>query len=77
MTLVHLFAIKGRRKRGFQFFKIVLETRLASAKWKEVYGKSDKINELILKTKVDEQERLDNIIYLLIDEGGRETGGFV
>ena len=61
MTLAYLFAIKGRRKRGFQFFKIVLETRLASAKWKEVYGKPDKINELTLKTKVDQKERTDNI----------------
>ena len=35
--------------------------RLASAKWKEVYGKPDKINALILKTKADLKERPDNI----------------
>ena len=35
--------------------------RLASAKWKEVNGKQDKINELILKTKTDLKERPDNI----------------
>ena len=35
--------------------------RLASAKWKEVYGKPDKINESILKMKAHLKERLDNI----------------
>ena len=34
--LAHIFAIRGKQKRGFKFFKIALETRLASAKWKEV-----------------------------------------
>ena len=33
----------------------------ASAKWKEVKGKSDKNNRLILKTKADLQEGPDNI----------------
>ena len=33
--------------------------KLALAKWKEVNGKPDKINELILKTKADLNERLD------------------
>ena len=35
--------------------------RLASAKWKEVNGKPDKITELILKTKTDLKERPYNI----------------
>ena len=34
--LAHIFAIRGKQKRGFKFLKIALETRLASAKWKEV-----------------------------------------
>ena len=34
---------------------------LASAKWKEVNGKRDKVNELILKMKADLKERSDNI----------------
>ena len=34
---------------------------LASAKWKEVNGKLDKVNELTLKTKADLKERPDNI----------------
>ena len=33
----------------------------ASAKWKEVKGNPDKINELILKRKADLKEGLDNI----------------
>ena len=33
----------------------------ASAKWKDVKGKSDKINELTLKTKGDLKEGPDNI----------------
>ena len=33
----------------------------ASAKWKEVKGKPDKINELILRTKADLKEGIDNI----------------
>ena len=36
--------------------------RLASAKWKEVNGKPDKINDLILKTKADLRERPDKHI---------------
>ena len=51
LTPAHLFTTRGRRRRGFYFFKIALGTRLASAIWKEVNGKPDKINELILKTK--------------------------
>ena len=47
----HLFAMRGRRKRGFQFFKIVPVTSLGSAKWKEANGKPDEINELILKNE--------------------------
>ena len=35
--------------------------RLALAKWKEVYGKPDKINGFILKTNTDQKERPDNI----------------
>ena len=35
--------------------------RLASAKWKEVNGKPDKINELILKTKANLREGPNNI----------------
>ena len=35
--------------------------RKASAKWKEVKGKPDKVNEMILKTKVDLKEGPDNI----------------
>ena len=35
--------------------------RLASAKWKEVNGKPDMINELTLKTKADLKERPDNM----------------
>ena len=61
MIRPHFFAVKGRRERGFQFFKIVRATSLASAKWKEVHGKPDKINELTLKTKVDQKERTNNI----------------
>ena len=34
---------------------------LASAKWKGVNGKLDKINELTLKTKTDLKERPDKI----------------
>ena len=60
---------------------------MSSAKWKEFYGKSDKINELILKTKANLKERPDNshpwiMVFLLVDwlsfgegEGGGE--GFV
>ena len=33
----------------------------ASAKWKEVKGKPDKINELILKTKAELKQGSDNI----------------
>ena len=53
LTPVHLFAIRGWRKRDLKFFKIALGTRLASAKGREVNGKPDKINELILKKKTD------------------------
>ena len=56
---------------------------MASAKWKEVNRKPDKINELKLKTKADLKERLDNIIvvpglcFLLIDWlSFGEEGGF-
>ena len=41
--------------------KIVLGMRLASAIWKEVYGKPDNSNELTLKTKVGQNDRPDNI----------------
>ena len=34
---------------------------MASAKWKKVNGKPDKINELMLETKDDLKERPDNI----------------
>ena len=43
MTPEHLFAMTGRRKRYFWFFKIALETILASAKWKEVSEQPDRI----------------------------------
>ena len=61
MTPAHLLAIRGRRKRGCQFFEIALGMRLATAKRKEVNGKLGKINELILKTKAELKERPDNI----------------
>ena len=50
---VRLFAIWGRRKREFKFFRVALGKRLASTNLKEVNGKPGKINELILKTKAD------------------------
>ena len=47
-----------------KFFKIVLGTRLVSAKWKEANRKPYKINELILKTKADLKERPGSIIVI-------------
>ena len=35
--------------------------KLRSAKWKEVNGKLEKINELIPKTKVDLKKSIDNM----------------
>ena len=73
MPQAHLFIVRGTRKRGFQFFQSHSGTRLASGKWKDVNGKSGKINELILKTKADLKKKPDNIIvivelcFLLID----------
>ena len=55
------FCCKRKRKRGFQFFKIALRTRLSSPKWKEVNGKTDKSKEFLLKRKDDLKERPDNI----------------
>ena len=55
------FCCKRKRKRGFQFFKIALGTRLPLPKWKEVNGKTDKSKEFLLKIKVDLKERPDNI----------------
>ena len=40
---------------------MVLETRLASSKWKEINGNANKINELTLKTKAELKEGSDNI----------------
>ena len=55
---------------------------MASAKWKELIGKPDKINDLILKTKADLKERSDNISYSWLQisyhlEREREDGGGV
>ena len=36
LTPAHLFDVRGWRKRNFQFSKIALGTRLASAKWMKV-----------------------------------------
>ena len=56
------FRCKRKMKKRFTIFlKKALGTRLASAKWKEVNGKPDKINELIMKTKADLKDRPDNI----------------
>ena len=55
------------KKKVFNFFKIALGTMLASAKWQEVKGKPEKINELILKTKTELKERPDNISQLSLD----------
>ena len=49
---------KRKTKKGFWFFKISLGTKLASSKWKEFHGNSDKINELILKTNTSLKENL-------------------
>ena len=75
LTPAHLFTLRGRRKRGFLFFKIALGATLASAKWKKFNGKPDRINELILKTKVDMKERPDNICFVLLNWLSYGDGG--
>ena len=57
---MHLFAVRGRQKIDFEFFKIPLGTRMTSGKWKEVNGTPGKINELILEAKADLKERPDS-----------------
>ena len=52
---------KRKAKKRFLMFFNCSRARLASAKWKEVNGKPDNVNKLILKTKADMKERPDNI----------------
>ena len=56
------FLYKRKAKKRFLVFKNCSGDELVSAKWKELNGKPDKINELILKTKVDLKERRKGLI---------------